>query len=256
MNTTDAIEKLSEEIFEVVKEKVDAKVDKADIGYFEIDVTQIQTEPPTVTLTQSQMLEINKKYCIVKIIFNNDEIILYKSVLDDDELSSSIIIKFHSTVGFSQEQDVIELECIEMQVDTNTRIATFSTLNEEHYSKEGSDDKFQTLSNLRTSFQSTPSDTNYPSEKLVKDNLDSINDKIPSEASSSNKLADKDWANTQLGNKQPTIDSTHKLSSSLVDDTSSNNKFVPPYTEETFTFVLTDGTTVTKTLFIKTPTNN
>ena len=54
-------------------------------------------------------------------------------------------------------------------------------------------------SNKVSSFQATPDNTHYPSEKLVKDNLDDINSKIPSEASSSNQLADKQWVNDNGG---------------------------------------------------------
>lgn len=227
MNTQNAIQEISEEIFSVVKEKVDAKVDKADIGYFEIDITQIQTEPPTITLTSSQLTEINKKYCIVKILGTTEERILYKSAnVDEEQIPFTY---FHSLAIFNESQNVVTLEILEMKVNMNTGVALFNQRWENHYTATGSDNKYQTLSNLRTSFQSTPDDTHYPSEKLVKDNLDG---------------------------KQPTIDSSHKLSSSLVDDTNSNNKFVPPYTEETFEFVLKDGTTVEKTFFIKTPTNN
>lgn len=54
-------------------------------------------------------------------------------------------------------------------------------------------------SNKVSSFQATPDNTHYPSEKLVKDNLDTINSKIPSEASSTNQLADKQWVNDNGG---------------------------------------------------------
>lgn len=54
-------------------------------------------------------------------------------------------------------------------------------------------------SNKVSSFQPTPDNIHYPSEKLVKDNLDDINSKIPSEASSSNQLADKQWVNDNGG---------------------------------------------------------
>lgn len=92
--------------------------------------------------------------------------------------------------------------------------------------------KFQTLANIVTQWSASLSDTKYPSEKLVKESLDakyakpsggipatdlasgvqtslsnadnaiagvnSINGKIPSEASSSNKLADKDFVNSSI----------------------------------------------------------
>jgi hypothetical protein len=57
-----------------------------------------------------------------------------------------------------------------------------------HQDISGKEDK----SNKVTSFGSTPSDTKYPSEKLVKDSLDA---------------------------KQPTIDNEHKLAYSLISDT-------------------------------------
>lgn len=238
MNTQNAIQELSEEIFGVVKDKVDAKVDKADIGYLEIDVTSAREEPPAITLTQSQLDEINKKYCIVKIIGGEVEYTLYKTLVTDD--GSTPLAFFYSLTSMARVQNVVSLGSLEMQVNTDTGVVTFIEHGEDHYTTDGSDSKYQTKANLTTAWNVTTSDSRYPSEKLVKDGLDN----------------ERSWATNELSYKQSTITSSNKLSSSLVDDTSSNNKFVPPYTEETFTFVLKDGTPVTKTFFIKVESNN
>lgn len=56
------------------------------------------------------------------------------------------------------------------------------------YSKTQSDAKYEVLDNKRTSFQSTPTDTAYPSEKLVYDSLSSLRTTLEGEINSSTEV--------------------------------------------------------------------
>ena len=80
-------------------------------------------------------------------------------------------------------------------------------------------------SNKIASWSNTPDNIKYPSEKLVKDALDLINGKIPSQASAQNQLADKDYVNSSIATNTATFKGTYNSVNDLPLTNVDNNDY-------------------------------
>ena len=133
------------------------------------DISHSSTNP--TTLTNEQIGEIQKQYCIIKL---NKELYYKKSQDGYDYTFEALNLVYNVGLyrGWYLERKSlyanIQTKTIYRKIDVEADAYTPEEVNNLLALK-------QDLANLVTSWSGTPSDSKYPSEKLVKDSLDAIN---------------------------------------------------------------------------------
>lgn len=122
-----------------------------EIGYIELETSR--------SLTASELLEAQKKYCII----NYDDDTYYKK--SEDTTTITFKCELTETVSSSQINPNVKT----IVVTKADGSITTSTIGLYLYTSYGSDNRYEQLSNKATSISASSTDTEYPSAKCVYD---------------------------------------------------------------------------------------